>query len=416
MLRLRLLLLPFATFPSLALAQFTDSPASPEFSRQFQRCEAMGDADACRRALSWGRMDPQTRDVLLRNLREAERSEFNRARNQQFEALLASCRAGTLPDCDRALQMGLSTSGRERVEAARRQAQAATQPTDSERYWRERQEASRREGAERQAQARVEQERRDAEARGVGMRRPANAGFYRHAEFAALCRAPDYSVAITWVATDSKCWECYRYELTCTDGATHLLKSGYSPFSTVLDGILYQHNMVIVWLALLAVASVAGIAWAADRSGPHLKYGLGFLAYVILIFPQFAYAASLPGRGWYPIGELLFSLTLLVVLPLFVWLFAKPFLKGFDYLFVPHPAEQVVERALASGEPVDAAALSAALAPDLSQITAPPPVFRSENQAARARALQDKLKADQAVAEEAIRREAARAQQEGWSA
>ena len=45
-----------------------------------------------------------------------------------------------------------------------------------------------------------------------------------------------------------------------------------------------------------------------------------------------------------------------------LWIFTKPFIAGCHYLFVPHPAEQVVNTALGSGQPLDGAALAAALA------------------------------------------------------
>ena len=399
--------------PAAAAAQFYDAPRHPEFSRLFQRCEAFGEADACRRALAWGRMDPQTRETLQRSLRNAERAAHYRALNAELDQFLASCRAGTVADCDRALQMGLSQHGRDRVERARRDAITAAARGEEARRRREAQAQQQ----VREAQHRAEQQRQADLARGIGLTRKRTANLYMHRDFDQRCRGGDYTVTITWVAPDSSCRECYRYELACADGSRHAMASGLSPFSTVVDGVLWRHNAVIGWLAALTIAAVAGIAWAPDQSRTdYLKKAGGFILYVLLIFPQLAYATSLPGRGWYDIGSSLFNFSVLVVLPLFLWMYTKPFLAGFDYLFVPHPAENAVETALRLGEPVDGAKLSEALIPDIKDLVAPPPAYHSKNQAAKARALREKLEADQALAEELIRREQARARQQGWKA
>lgn len=404
----------FVLLPATAAAQFYDAPRHPEFGRLFQRCEAFGEADACRRALAWGRMDPQTRETLLRSLRNAERSAHYRALNAQLDQLLASCRAGTVADCDRALQMGLSQHGRDRVERARREALAAAERTEEERRRREAQAEAARQQQERDSQHRAEQQRQADLARGIGLTRKRSTNLYMHRDFDRRCRGGDYAITITWVAPDSNCRECYRYQLACADGSRHAMASGLSPFSTMLDGVLWRHNGVIGWLTALIVAGVAGIAWAPDQSRTdHLKKAGGFILYVFLIFPQFAYATSLPGRGWYDFGSSLFNFSVLVMLPLFLWMYTKPFLAGFDYLFVPHPAENAVKTALRLGEPVDGAKLSAALMPDINELMAPPPAYHSHNQAAKARALREKLQADQALAEELIRREQARARQKG---
>lgn len=403
--------------PATAAAQFYDAPRHPEFGRLFQRCEAFGEADACRRALAWGRMDPQTRDTLLHSLRNAERNAHYRALNAQLDQLIASCRGGTLADCDRALQMGLSQYGRDRVERARREGLAAAERAEQERRRQEAQAEAARQQSEREEHRRAEEQRRADLARGIGLTRTRSTNLYMHRDFDRLCRGGDYTVTVTWVAPNSSCRECYRSELACANGSKHAMASGISPFSTMLDGVLWRHNGVIGWLTALCIAAVAGIAWAPDQSRTdYLKKAGGFILYVFLVFPQFAYATSLPGRGWYDIGTSLFGLTVVVVLPLFLWIYARPFVIGFDYLFIPHPAENAVEAAVRLGKPVDGAKLSEALLPDINELVAPPPAYRSRNQAARARALRDKLEADQALAEEAVRREQARARQQGWKA
>jgi hypothetical protein len=403
----RLIALAFLLLPSPVAAQFHDAPRSGEFSNLFQQCEAMGNADACRRALTY-RMDPQSRDRLLQGLRNAEQSQRNRTLDLQLDQLLASCRSGIVADCDRAYALPLNNRGRSRVETARREAQMASERAAQQRSWAQIH-------ADNAARAKADQQQRDAAARGVGIYSSASGTFAYHATFSRLCRGADYTVAVAWVATESQCRECYRSDVRCPDGTTHAVTSDISPFSTAIDAILYRYNDIIVWLAVLMVVAVAGISWMPKRNGDYLRAAVGLLLYIVVIFPQFAYATSIPGRGWYGIGSFLFGFTLIIVLPLTLWIFTKPFLAGCNYLFVLHPAEQVVKTALRAGQPLDGAALAAALAPDLHHLSTPPPVYHSENQAARARALREKLEADQALAEKAVRREEARVRAKEWT-
>jgi hypothetical protein len=79
------------------------------------------------------------------------------------------------------------------------------------------------------------------------------------------------------------------------------------------------------------------------------------------------------------------------------------------WLFVKHPAEPVVAPALRRGSAIDVDKLANALTPNIIKIAKPPPTYQSENQAGRARALKQKLRADAEVAEAIERRERARA-------
>lgn len=86
----------------------------------------------------------------------------------------------------------------------------------------------------------------------------------------------------------------------------------------------------------------------------------------------------------------------------------KPFLIGWHYLWVEHPAEPIINQAIDDGQAIDGDALAKALTPtgiDLFDIQQP--AWYSEQQTKKARALKEKLDEDARLAEAAIARERA---------
>ncbi|MGD9784058.1 MAG: hypothetical protein AB7E80_17125 [Hyphomicrobiaceae bacterium] len=102
--------------------------------------------------------------------------------------------------------------------------------------------------------------------------------------------------------------------------------------------------------------------------------------------------------------------SLLPSLVLFV-LFVPAFVRGWHYLFVPHPAGPVVAPALSRGELFEKRKLGAALQPDSRQLQHHPPAYQTRNLLEKAVVLKDKIIADAEIAEAAMRRDLARAQQ-----
>jgi hypothetical protein len=88
---------------------------------------------------------------------------------------------------------------------------------------------------------------------------------------------------------------------------------------------------------------------------------------------------------------------------------AVPFVKGWDYYFVKHPAEPIVNEALSSGTAIDNHALASALTTSAEEINNPLPAWHYEHQAEKARKLKEKLDRDTELARAAIVRERARA-------
>jgi hypothetical protein len=103
--------------------------------------------------------------------------------------------------------------------------------------------------------------------------------------------------------------------------------------------------------------------------------------------------------------------TLVVLGPslLLLFLFALPFLRGWHYLFVSHPATRVAGPPLRSGALFPKVELAHALRPDPAQLFNHPPAYKSRDMAEKAQALRDKIEADADIAAAAMRRDRARA-------
>lgn len=111
-----------------------------------------------------------------------------------------------------------------------------------------------------------------------------------------------------------------------------------------------------------------------------------------------------------PVAALLLWPVLLAFVIGSAWLFVKNFetmLKGWHYLFVPHPAENTVPGVWR--RPMERMAFVKTLRSDAGDLANPPPAYKSQNMAHKARALADKLGAQAKLAEAYIRRERARA-------
>ena len=90
--------------------------------------------------------------------------------------------------------------------------------------------------------------------------------------------------------------------------------------------------------------------------------------------------------------------------------FVLPFLRGWHYLFVRHPAAIAIAPQLRTGALFEAQMLREALRPNPADLDTHPPAYKSWNLFERARALKDKINADADIADAAMRRDRARAQ------
>jgi hypothetical protein len=245
----------------------------------------------------------------------------------------------------------------------------------------------------------------------------------------AICRGDtNYSVHLTGVARDTDTCAsrnaCFSYILKCSDGRQYPLKWYLNPQSLPHEEFYAQHYPIFqtaIFAMLLLYVAVA------RASGRHVAVPFFFTLWAPLsIIGLVLFASDVPARYstqagtmqfiWTgPIRLLLLSVTY-VGIPGFLLCLLVPFLcgiprviSGLDFMLRKHPAEPVVLSALRNGKAIDTGAVVNALMPEPGDLGARRPVFRSKNQAARARAAKEKLDADAALAEAVERRERARA-------
>lgn len=96
---------------------------------------------------------------------------------------------------------------------------------------------------------------------------------------------------------------------------------------------------------------------------------------------------------------------------MFLLLNLASFLRGWHYLFVPHPAAAVAAPALRTGSLFNKRTLGEALRPNPLELRDHPPEYKSWNLFRRARALKEKIQEDTEIADAAMRRDRARAEQ-----
>jgi hypothetical protein len=99
-----------------------------------------------------------------------------------------------------------------------------------------------------------------------------------------------------------------------------------------------------------------------------------------------------------------------IALLLFFITNAVPFAKGWNYLFVKHPAADIVNSAVSDGTPIEGPALAKSLRLDPRALLAWRPHWYWKQEAQKARRLQEKLDQDAELARAAIARERARAE------
>jgi hypothetical protein len=107
-----------------------------------------------------------------------------------------------------------------------------------------------------------------------------------------------------------------------------------------------------------------------------------------------------------PFGAALFIPSLF-----FVLLYGVAAVRGWHYLFVAHPASPVIGPPLRSGALFAKQRLAHALSPNPGELFAPPPAYQSRNMQSKSESLKDKISADARIADAAMRRDRARAEQ-----
>lgn len=168
---------------------------------------------------------------------------------------------------------------------------------------------------------------------------------------------------------------------------------------------------LLIWSVLIAVS---GLAWVGrDKKGTHLNdWGLNvpfnlYFGLSLLTFNTASDSVALPRLldDYLFFHSWLFCLAVLA----FCGINAVPVARGWDYLFVKHPATNIVNTAVNDGTPIHGKSLARALSVSAQEVFNLRPRWHYEHQAEKARKLSEKLDRDAELARAAIARERARA-------
>jgi hypothetical protein len=244
----------------------------------------------------------------------------------------------------------------------------------------------------------------------------------------AICGDAPFRVTLTGAARDTDTCAarnaCFLYLLTCHNGRQYALRWYLNPQALPHEKFYaqkYPRVQIAIFGFLLFFVAVA------RASGRHIQLPFFSTLWVPLCIIAVAlFLSDIPARYptqfnyrafvWTGPVQLLVLSVSYVGIPGFLLCLLIPFIygiprviSGLDFMLRKHPAESAVLSALHAGKPIDPDAIGDALMPKASSLKAAQPVFRSKNQAARARAVKEQLDADAALAEAIERRERARA-------
>ena len=195
---------------------------------------------------------------------------------------------------------------------------------------------------------------------------------------------------------------CFRFVLTCNNGRKFTLASRYNP--TDPD---WLHSLTSAWpLPQAIVFALVGFLTFVMSKGHARKPGLNYTYLGIVgITGWFWPAASTSNPYSFSATMVMVGSTFVIIgFPVFIVLNLPALMRGWNYMFVKHPAEPIVAPALQSGTAIDTRALARTLGAG-ARASETHPAYHYENQAEKARALRDKLdsaRAEVSAAERAL--------------
>jgi hypothetical protein len=236
---------------------------------------------------------------------------------------------------------------------------------------------------------------------------------------------------------------CYSYGIVCNDGAGFSIYSQVRPFISdygttyrsedqqraELAAIQIQEKLdndhlaatakweqlspwpqFILFAISIALTMIARRGLKDDdwRLPPLYLFNV-YLGVSLLFFNVTAKGSSAPAH-WLDTTLFFHSWLFITALGGAVSIGALPFIKGWDYYFVKHPAADIVNAATNHGTHIDRQALVEALRTEPEELHNPKPAYHYEHQAEKARKLKEKLDRDTELARAAIAREQARAE------
>jgi hypothetical protein len=209
--------------------------------------------------------------------------------------------------------------------------------------------------------------------------------------------------------------QCYGYTLVCKDGTGFPIVSRYPPGATDSEIFMYENSgsaILVKLLAFVAVAFFGGAAAFGSKRVPRDRAVVENGAVVAAVgLTLYAWGTGHVEEYHSSLGRFLdFAVgypTLWLVVPLFVAINGAAFVRGFHYLFTTHPASGLVFPGLSAGGSIDIGELAHTLSDDAADEGAAP-AYRYGNQAEKARALTDRLEAENAAMDAKIARAKAR--------
>lgn len=187
------------------------------------------------------------------------------------------------------------------------------------------------------------------------------------------------------------------------DALEIFLASTWPIFQLAVFGVLLAAD----WIAGHGRARVSGHPLLVSRAGALSPLFLLYLG--VMLF--FSYVPAQPRQYQHDMASdflaLMIAIFVWAVFPVYIIRNAWPFMKGWDYLFVEHPADPIARPSLKDGTAINANRLADSLSGGMGQNA---PTYHFDNQATKAESLARDIEQDAEVAEARARR--ARAQAE----
>jgi hypothetical protein len=208
---------------------------------------------------------------------------------------------------------------------------------------------------------------------------------------------------------------CYGYQLICRDGTKTALTSQYPPGVSELTIFFREYGGLGFLVKLLMFAPVAFFAFVStygskdsfDRMALQNGIIAGLFGVTLLVW-----GAGDMGEGEWslarPLDYIVGSVMTFAVVPLFLIVSIPAFLRGWNFLFVAHPAAPLVRPAM-RGQSVNVEGLAGVLA-EGAHDSGDAATYHYQHQAEKARALAAQLNTDSAIAEARAERERRRAE------
>jgi hypothetical protein len=209
--------------------------------------------------------------------------------------------------------------------------------------------------------------------------------------------------------------DCYGYQLICGDGTKTPLTSQYPPGVSELTIFFHENEGLGFLVKLLMFAPVGFFAFVStygskesfDRFALQNAIIAGLFGVTLLVW-----GAGDMGEGEWslarPLDYIVGSVMTFAVVPVFLIVSVPAFLRGWNYLFVAHPAAPLVRPAV-RGQSVNVEGLADVLA-EGAHDSGDAATYHYQHQAEKARALAAQLNTDSAIAEARAERERRRAE------